>query len=317
MSVRLLSFSLVCFFCLVYFFSTTSAVFAKHTGGKHKEELPNNLQQVSAGPPSVKPDNSSMTRIPVGTFKMGSSFVENKRHLKQCRKYDRSCELWWFRDEYPDKLIFLDSYWIDIYEVTNEKYLDFVLATGHRFALDETCETDKCREGNLWEGASFSSRIKRQPVTQVSWFDADAYCRWRGKRLPSEAEWEKAARGPSGNLYPWGARPPKKRASYGRKWRGIFTMTDVGAYSQGVSLYGVHDMAGNVWEWVDDWYDLKYYNWRRKKNPRGPVEGEFKSVRGGSWVNHPDTLRSSFRRWSQPEVRFNDTGFRCAKDGNL
>ncbi|MBT7271744.1 MAG: formylglycine-generating enzyme family protein, partial [Nitrospina sp.] len=94
MSVRLLFFSLVCFF------STTSAVFAIHTGEKHKEELPNNLQQVPDGPPSVKPDNSSMIRIPVGTFKMGSSFVENKSHLKQCRKYDRSCELWWFRDEY-------------------------------------------------------------------------------------------------------------------------------------------------------------------------------------------------------------------------
>jgi formylglycine-generating enzyme required for sulfatase activity len=91
-------------------------------------------------------------------------------------------------------------------------------------------------------------------------------------------------------------------------------MTDVGTYSQGTSLYGVHDMAGNVWEWVDDWYDLKYYNWRRKKNPRGPSEGDFKVVRGGSWVNYPDTLRSSFRRWSQPEVRFNDTGFRCAKE---
>ena len=257
-----------------------------------------------------------MIRIPTGTFKMGSSFVENKRHLKGCRKYDKSCELWWFNDEYPDRLIFLDSYWLDIYEVTNEKYLEFVLATGHRFALDQTCETDKCRDGNLWQGASFPPRIKHQPVTQVSWHDADAFCRWRGKRLPSEAEWEKAARGPSGNLYPWGAGSPKNRATYGRKWRGVFTMTDVGTYSQGTSLYGVHDMAGNVWEWVDDWYDLKYYNWRRKKNPRGPAEGDFKVVRGGSWVNYPDTLRSSFRRWSQPEVRFNDTGFRCAKDNN-
>ena len=234
-----------------------------------------------------------------------------------CRKYDNSCELWWFNDEYPDQLIYLDSFWIDKHEVTNEKYLKFVLATGHRFALDETCETDKCREGNLWQGASFPPRINRQPVTQVSWYDADAYCRWGGKRLPSEAEWEKAARGPSGNLYPWGSGSPKRRATYGRKWRGVFTMTDVGTYSQGASLYGLYDMAGNVWEWVDDWYDLKYYNWGRKKNPRGPAEGEFKVVRGGSWVNYPDTLRSSFRRWSQPEVRFNDTGFRCAKDDNL
>ena len=287
-----------------------------HAGGEHKEELLGNLQQARAEPLFVQSDNSLMIRIPAGTFKMGSSFVENKRHLKGCRKYDKSCELWWFNDEYPDRLIFLDSYWLDIYEVTNEKYLKFILATGHRFALDQTCETDKCRDGNLWQGASFPPRIKQQPVTQVSWHDADAFCRWRGKRLPSEAEWEKAARGPSGNLYPWGAGSPKNRATYGRKWRGAFTMTDVGTYSQGTSIYGVHDMAGNVWEWVDDWYDLKYYNWRRKKNPRGPTEGDFKVVRGGSWVNYPDTLRSSFRRWSQPEVRFNDTGFRCAKDNN-
>ena len=317
MTDRMLILFLGCFFCWACFFSATSVVFAKSIVQEHKEGLLNNLQKVSTEPPSNKPNNFMMARIPSGTFKMGSSFIENKRHLKKCRKYDNSCELWWFNDEYPDRLIFLDSYRIDVYEVTNEKYLEFVLATGHRFALDETCETEKCREGNLWKGSSFLPRIKRQPVTQVSWHDADAYCRWRGKRLPSEAEWEKAARGPSGNIYPWGSGSPKKRATYGRKWRGTFTMTDVGSNSQGSSLYGVYDMAGNVWEWVDDWYDLKYYNWGSKKNPKGPVEGEFKVVRGGSWVNHPDTLRSSFRRWSQPEVRFNDTGFRCAKDDNL
>ena len=317
MTDRLIFVFLACFFCWACFFSPTSVVFAVDAGEEQKQGLPNNPQKASAKPLSKKLDNFMMVRVPIGTFKMGSSFVENKRHLKKCRKYDKSCELWWFNDEYPDRLIFLDSYWIDIHEVTNEKYLKFVLATGHRFALDETCETDKCREGNLWQGASFPPRINRQPVTQVSWYDADAYCRWRGKRLPSEAEWEKAARGPSGNLYPWGSGSPKKRATYGRKWRDVFTMTDVGTYSHGASLYGLYDMAGNVWEWVDDWYDLKYYNWGRKKNPRGPAEGEFKVVRGGSWVNHPDTLRSSFRRWSQPEVRFNDTGFRCAKDDNL
>ena len=317
MTGRQLFFFLIYFSCGACFFLATSVVFAVHEGGKHKEELPDNLQKAPAKVISKKRSNSPMTRVPVGTFKMGSSFVENKRYLKKCLKYDKSCELWWFSDEYPDRLIFLDSYWIDIYEVTNEKYLEFVLATGHRFALDETCDSEKCRDGNLWQGASFPPRIERQPVTQVSWSDADAYCRWRGKRLPSEAEWEKAARGPSGNIYPWGSGSPKNRATYGRKWRGVFTMTDVGAYSRGVSLYGLHDMAGNVWEWVDDWYDLKYYSWRRKKNPRGPAEGKFKVVRGGSWVNYPDSLRSSFRRWSQPEVRFNDTGFRCAKDDNL
>jgi len=313
----LLFFSAVFFFCWSCFLLLTSVVFAMHAGKDHSiEELFNNKHEFLAKSSSAKSDNSFMIRIPHGTFKMGSSFVENKKHLKECRKFDKSCELWWFSDEFPDHLIFLDSFWIDMYEVTNEKYLEFVLATGHRLALDETCDTDQCRAGNLWEGSSFPARIELQPVTQVSWYDANAYCRWQGKRLPSEAEWEKAARGPSGNLYPWGSGSPKNRATYGRKWRDVFTMTDVGAYSSGASLYGVFDMAGNVWEWVDDWYDLKYYQWRRKKNPRGPEQGEFKVVRGGSWVNYPDTLRSSFRRWSEPEIRYNDTGFRCAKDDN-
>jgi formylglycine-generating enzyme required for sulfatase activity len=128
------------FFFLVCFFLATSVVFAMHAGEKHKEGLSESLQKAPAESFSFKKDNSLMIRVPVGNFKRGSSFVENKRHLKRCRKYDKSCQLWWFSDEYPDKLIFLDSYWIDIYEVTNEKYLEFVLATGHRFALDETCE---------------------------------------------------------------------------------------------------------------------------------------------------------------------------------
>ena len=106
-------------FFVIFFLSVTSVVFAMHAGEEHKEEFLNSLQQARAEPLFVQSDNSLMVRIPAGTFKMGSSFVENKRHLKRCRKYDKSCELWWFNDEYPDRLIFLDSYWLDMYEVTN------------------------------------------------------------------------------------------------------------------------------------------------------------------------------------------------------
>ncbi|MFQ5449576.1 MAG: formylglycine-generating enzyme family protein [Nitrospinaceae bacterium] len=265
-------------------------------------------------PVAAQNEYSRMAKIPAGKFKMGSTFEETKGFLEKCRKFDKACELWWFKDEYPDHLVTLKTYWIDLYEVSNEKYLEFVRATGHRPALDDSCETVKCREGNLWQGTSFPPAIRNQPVTQVNWFDADSYCRWRGKRLPSEAEWEKAARGSSGSIYPWGSGSPKGRATYLRKWRGVFTMTDVGSYPNGASLYGAYDMAGNVWEWVDDWYHINYYRRGTRKNPRGPARGEFKVVRGGSWVNFPDSLRSAFRRWSRPEVRFNDTGFRCAKD---
>ncbi len=291
--------------------SFASLAIAEHTGYKHKKEL---AQERTRAKAKVKSDYSRMVNISSGKFKRGSTFNETKLHLAECKKNDRSCSLWWFKDEYPDRLVYLNGYWIDKFEVSNAKYLEFVKATGHRPALDDSCETKKCAEGNLWEGSSFPERIKNQPVTQVSWQDANAYCEWQGKRLPSEAEWEKAARGPSGNKYPWGNAPPKRRATFQRKWHGGFTLTDVGSYANGVSVYGAHDMAGNVWEWVDDWYDINYYRTGRRKNPRGLANGEFKVLRGGSWVNFPDTLRSALRRWSRPEIRFNDTGFRCAKD---
>jgi formylglycine-generating enzyme required for sulfatase activity len=257
---------------------------------------------------------SDMVEIPSGLFKMGLSFDQVSRILKICTKVDKACSLWWFKDEMPRHNVYVDKYWIDVYEVTNQKYLEFVKATGHRPALDNTCKTKACRQGNLWKGKSFPEKIGNQPVTQVNWHDAVSYCKWRGKRLPTEAEWEKAARGPSGNMYPWGNSAPPGKATYRRKWRGDSTMTNVGSYPTGVSVYGVHDMAGNVWEWVADWYDRHYYKEKIRNNPRGPKSGEFKVVRGGSWVNYADTLHSAFRRWSRPKVRFNDTGFRCAKD---
>lgn len=257
---------------------------------------------------------SDMVEIPSGRFKMGLTFKQVNRILKMCTNVDKTCTRWWFKDEMPGHFVHLNKYWIDIYEVTNEKYLEFVQATGHRPALDDTCETEACRQGNLWKGENFPERIRNQPVTQVNWYDAVAYCKWRGKRLPTEAEWEKAARGPSGNMYPWGNSAPPGKATYRRKWRGVNTLTDVGSYPNGASVYGVHDMAGNVWEWVADWYDRHYYKKKIISNPKGPKNGKFKVVRGGSWVNYADTLHSAFRRWSRPEVRFNDTGFRCAKD---
>ena len=277
-------------------------------------EVPQVVAGVAEEPAEAPHDFSDMVEIPAGRFRMGLTFKEVGQMLEMCTRVDKTCVRWWFKDEFPSRFVYVDRYWIDIYEVTNANYLEFVKATGHRPALDDTCETKACRQGNLWKGTSFPKQIRNQPVTQVNWHDALAYCTWRGKRLPTEAEWEKAARGPAGNLYPWGISQPPGKATYRRKWRGIFTMTDVGSYSNGASIYGVYDLAGNVWEWVSDWYDRKYYQKKINKNPKGPETGQFKVVRGGSWVNYEDTLHSAFRRWSRPEVRFNDTGFRCAKD---
>lgn len=257
---------------------------------------------------------SNMVQIPAGRFRMGLTFDEINLLMKWCERVDKNCHRWWYKDAFPAHYVTLDAYWLDKYEVTNQDYLEFVLATGHRPALDDSCETDACRSGNLWQGRSFPEEIARQPVTQVSWHDAEAYCRWAGKRLPTEAEWEKAARGPVGNLFPWGNDLPPGRAAYRRKWRGIFTMEAVGSFPTGISVYGIHDMAGNVWEWTNDWYDKDYYKHQPRKNPKGPATGRFKVLRGGSWANFEDSLVSAFRRWSRPEVRFNDTGFRCARD---
>ena len=305
--------SLFSFFILVVVFCGSHQAFSMHAGEEHDDKDPAGELRIK---PPAQGDVTDMARVPDGNFKRGSTFEENKIHLKICRKVDKACRLWWFDDEYPAKQVFVDTFWMDVYEVTNSQYLEFVLATGHRPALDEACTTDACREGNLWKGKSFPKRIARQPVTQVNWYDADAYCRFRGKRLPTEAEWEKAARGPNGRQYPWGNASPKGRATYQKKWLGAFTMTPVGTYPHGVSMYGVHDMAGNVWEWVDDWYHRNYYARGSKIEPKGPASGDFKVVRGGSWVNYADTLRSALRRWSRPQVQFNDTGFRCAMDAN-
>jgi len=295
MPIRIPAFFLIALFCLPGALAVSSLAHAKNEDSK-------------------KNDFSFMARIKGGAFKRGSTFNETKEYLKWCRKTDRKCQLWWFEDELPQKLIDVDSFWIDIFEVTNARYLKFVQATGHRPALDDSCQTAKCREGNLWVGASYPPEIRDQPVTQVNWYDADAYCAWMGKRLPTEAEWEKAARGKKANVYPWGSGSPKGKATFKKKWQGASTMTTVGFHQKGESIYGVFDMAGNVWEWVDDWYHFKYYSIGSTKNPRGPANGDFKVVRGGSWVNYETSLRSAFRRWSRPEVRFNDTGFRCARD---
>ena len=201
------------------------------------------------------------------------------------------------RDEQPTHAVFLDAFSIDQFEVTNAQYWEFLEAT-------------RRRPPKYWGDPRFNR--PDQPVVGVTWMDARDYCRWAEKRLPTEAEWEKAARGTDGRRFPWGTEPPNGFRANFRNETGH--PVEVGSYEDGLSFYGVHDMAGNISEWVRDWYDRAYYSVSPDENPRGPSKGSFRVIRGGSWRDFGANLRSSIRRSFNPMAGRDDLGVRCARD---
>jgi formylglycine-generating enzyme required for sulfatase activity len=224
-------------------------------------------------------DGTSMLLVPGGEFTMGSGSA-----MRQVQ---------------------LDAFYMDKYEVTASRYEKFLRAGGRR-------------EPDNWHAVNLPKDGNR-PVTGVDWADAVAYCRWAGKRLPTEAEWEKAARGTDGRLYPWGNEPPNPRLANYRKDDSYSSssdggVADVGSYEGGKSPYGLYDMAGNVWEWVADWYDDEYYRHGPTRNPPGPDSGDEKVVRGGSWSFQALSLLTVSRLWFAPTMRAGFVGFRCAQD---
>lgn len=214
------------------------------------------------------------------------------------------------RDEYPNHEVDLPAYFIDKYEVTHGRYLEFIRETGHRVPKHASDATK-----DLWQGGLMPESIAPLPVINVDWFDAKAYCEWAGKRLPTEAEWEKAGKGTDDRRFPWGdVEPTHKHLNFNQRWRGAKTLVPVGMYEPGKSPYGLYDMAGNVWEWVADWYDATYYQRSPRSNPQGPAHGKRKVIRSSGWQVETPQVRVFTRVASDPYDRNHSTGFRCAAD---
>jgi formylglycine-generating enzyme required for sulfatase activity len=232
-------------------------------------------------PSLTQHDERSMVLVPAGEFIMGSSTGDP--------------------DERPVRRVYLDAYLMDKNQMTAGEYAKFLEATSHIAPP----------EWNIMSRAMH----KQRPVVNVDWADAAAYCKWAGKRQPTEAEWEKAARGTDGRTYPWGDEPPTRFHGNMKKelWNNHMGLTPVGMFEDGKSPYGINDMAGNVWEWVSDWYAPDYYQTGPLRNPTGPPTGDQKVVRGGSWGSGPEGLRSAERETHVPSFQGFGTGFRCAK----
>jgi serine/threonine-protein kinase len=237
-----------------------------------------------------------MVYVPAGTFKMGSEIGDDR--------------------ERPVHDVTLDAFWIDRTEVTNAQYAQCVAAdkcgapsSTHSYTRDSYYENDQYDD---------------YPVIYVNWINADKYCTWAGGQLPTEAQWEYAARGPDAHEYPWGSTFDGTRLNFCDKncpfdWAdktvddGYADTAPVGSYPNGASWVGALDLAGNVWEWVNDWYGL--YPDSNQTNPTGPASGIQKVLRGGSWYYNADGGRTAYRVHNPPAIRDNHFGFRCVAAG--
>ncbi len=206
-------------------------------------------------------------------------------------------------DEQPKRSIYLDAFMIDRYEVTNAQYAAFVNASGHR------------KSGPPSRYAKNMARMRgaNQPVVYVSWDDAQAYCRWAGRRLPTEAEWEKAMRGTDGRLWPWGNVEIPAGANWARVDDGYDVTAPVGHFKSDVSPYGVMDGAGNVLEWVEDWYQENAYAEAPERNPKSLEHGTFRVLRGAGYTSSGSDLRITSRSKMMADFRDETIGFRCAR----
>jgi formylglycine-generating enzyme required for sulfatase activity len=278
----------------------------------------------SIGQTKVSPvDRMHQVCVPAGEFVMGSLVSDtNSRD-----------------DERPQHKVFLDAFWIDQTEITNAMFAKFVAETGyvtdgerigHGIAYDGDYWVEVSKASWLYPRGIYSGieNLNNHPVVQISWNDAYAYCQWADRRLPTEAEWEKAARGTDASIYPWGNEDVADHlanfADVNLEVEDAESSMDdgyqftapVGSYPEGASPFGALDMVGNVWEWVADYYSSIYYEDSSVLNPTGPLTGEKRVLRGAAWRYNPKYLRIARRVGDLPEFRIDFGGFRCAQDGS-
>lgn len=236
-----------------------------------------------SGETQIRPvDQMVMAFAPAGVFLMGSTTSESNAQ----------------RDEMPQHQVRLDGFWVDITEVANQQYALCV-------------DADSCASSSYASNEKFNQ--PKQPVVGVSWYDAANYCQWAGGQLPTEAQWEYAARGETSKTFPWGEDRPNCTVA---NTQNCTDSTLLVSSLDGESWLGAKDMAGNVWEWTSDWYDANYYAGLSASqptlNPTGPTDGEYKVMRGGSWDLEWFYARSAYRNiLNFPTGKFQNVGFRC------
>lgn len=245
---------------------------------------------------------SPMIMIPAGPFLLGTNRIDNDPYGNRTQFDDT---------ELPQHRIWLNAYEIDRDEVSLGEYLLFL----KQHKLRPSNKLQKLIEHVITVHFVSDQTLTRWPALYVTWSEAKSLCEAKQARLPTEAEWEKAARGPEGNLYPWGdAAPHSTLAMFGQHHvHEIPILAAVDSHDEGRSPYGLHHMAGNIAEWVQDWFGFDYYAYVPERNPRGPSAGRYKGVRGGSWKSKRVMLRTATRGGAAPDQRSATIGFRCAR----
>ncbi len=286
-------------------------------------------QDDSPSPDKDGNDSVEMVSIDATTFEMGQTADVM---LAECDLFRTGCELSWFSASQPIHTVQVDPFSIDLYEVTNESFLEFINELG---SIEDTCNDEGCLtiDDSAIELVDdlfvVDEDLLTHPVSGVTWYGASAYCEARGDRLPTEAEWELAASWDFANdaklFYPWGdefdgtvtnfcdVNCPEQQADSDYD-DGYEVTAPVGSYEDGRSPAGLYDVAGNLWEWVDDWYDPDYYGDSPEDNPAGPKTGDNKVVRGGSWFDTGNFTNTAVRFPAPPSESGDSIGFRCASD---